>query len=70
MADPDPTVFINANADPDPAAFLRLIRNWIQLKKLSKKLPYEELALVELEKKNLICKKNPEVGQKLLNNCF
>ena len=40
LADPDPAVFFNG--DPDPAAFSMRIR--IQL---SKKLPYEELAVVE-----------------------
>ena len=38
FADPDPTVFLDA--DPDPAACLMRIR--IQLSKICKKFPYEE----------------------------
>ena len=42
FADPDPTVFMNA--DPDPAAFEMQIR--IQRLQICKKSPYEEFSLV------------------------
>ena len=45
---PDPAVFLSVYPDPDPAAFSMRIR--FQLKQNCKKLPYEEISLVEKNK--------------------
>ena len=46
--DPDPAVFLIVYPDPDPAAFSMRIR--FQLKQNCKKLPYEEISVVEKNK--------------------
>ena len=45
---PDPAVFLIVYPDPDPAAFSMRIR--FQLKQNCKKLPYEEISVVEKNK--------------------